>query len=139
MPASKKVATGKAVTELLLEWRNGDKAALDRLLPLVYDELRRVARARLKTERGGHMLQTTALVHEAYLRLVDLDRMTVQSRTHFFALAARLMREVLVDAARKRLADKRGGGTPPGASAWSRKLPARSWESRRRSTASRTD
>ena len=98
------------MTELLLEWRHGDKAALDRLLPLVYDELRRVARARLKTERGGHMLQTTALVHEAYLRLVDLDRMTVQGRTHFFALAARLMREVLVDAARKRRADKRGGG-----------------------------
>src|SRR5436305_362654 len=110
MPASTKVTTGKAVTELLLEWRNGDKAALDRLLPLVYDELRRVARARLKAERSGHVLQTTALVHEAYLRLVDLDRMTVQSRTHFFALAARLMREVLVDAARKRLADKRGGG-----------------------------
>jgi len=103
------VSTRGPVTELLLEWRHGDKAALDRLLPLVYEELRRVARARLKGERGGHILQTTALVHEAYLRLVDLDRMTVQGRTHFFALAARLMREVLVDAARKRRADKRGG------------------------------
>jgi RNA polymerase sigma factor (TIGR02999 family) len=97
-----------AVTTLLLNWRNGDKGTLDRLVPLVYDELRRVARARLKAERG-HSLQTTALVHEAYMRLVDLDRMTIHSRTHFFAVAARLMREILVDHARRRLAGKRGG------------------------------
>ena len=99
----------EAVTALLLEWRQGDKGALDRLVPLVYEELRRVARARLKGERG-HSLQTTALVHEAYFRLVDLDRMTFNSRTHFFAVAARLMRQILVDHARKRLAGKRGGG-----------------------------
>ena len=99
----------EAVTALLLEWRQGDKGALDRLVPLVYEELRRVARARLKAERG-HSLQTTALVHEAYFRLVDLDRMTFNSRTHFFAVAARLMRQILVDHARKRLAGKRGGG-----------------------------
>lgn len=98
----------EAVTALLLRWRQGDKAALDRMVPLVYDELRRVARARLKAERG-HSLQTTALVHEAYMRLVDLDRMTIHSRTHFFAVAARLMREILVDHARRRLAGKRGG------------------------------
>ena len=99
----------EAVTALLVEWRQGDKGALDRLVPIVYEELRRVARARLKAERG-HSLQTTALVHEAYFRLVDLDRMTFNSRTHFFAVAARLMRQILVDHARKRLSGKRGGG-----------------------------
>jgi len=99
----------EVVTALLLEWRQGDKAAFDRLVPVVYEELRRVARAHLRGERA-HSLQTTALVHEAYLRLVDLDRMTIHSRTHFFAVAARLMRQILVDDARKRLADKRGGG-----------------------------
>ncbi|MBI3493116.1 MAG: protein kinase [Acidobacteria bacterium] len=95
----------EAVTAFLLSWRQGDKAALDRLVPLVYEELRRVARGHLKAERD-HSLQTTALVHEAYLRLVDLDRMTIHSRTHFFAVAARLMRQILVDHARKRLTDK---------------------------------
>jgi RNA polymerase sigma factor (TIGR02999 family) len=100
----------EAVTALLLSWRQGDKAALDRLIPLVYDELRRVARARLKDERANHVLQTTALVHETYVRLIDLDRMTIQNRAHFFALAARLMRQVLVDYARRAQADKRGGG-----------------------------
>jgi len=97
------------VTALLLNWRGGDKAALDRLIPIVYAELRRVARARLRAERG-HSLEPTALVHEVYLRLVDLDRMTVNNRTHFFALAARLMRQVLVDHARRRQAQKRGSG-----------------------------
>ena len=96
------------VTDLLVEWRGGDQAALDRLIPIVYDELRRVASARLRSE-GSHTLQTTALVHEAYLRLVDLDRMTLQNRTHFFAMAARLMREIVVDHARRRHALKRGG------------------------------
>ena len=76
------------VTNLLVEWRSGDRAALDRLIPIVYGELRRVASARLRGE-GSPTLQTTALVHEVYLRLVDLDRMTVQNRTHFFAMAAR--------------------------------------------------
>ena len=96
------------VTDLLVEWRRGDHAALDRLIPIVYGELRRVASARLRSE-GSHTLQTTALVHEAYLRLVDLDRMTLQNRTHFFAMAARLMREIVVDHARRRHALKRGG------------------------------
>jgi RNA polymerase sigma-70 factor (ECF subfamily) len=97
------------VTELLLSWRQGDAAALDRLIPVVYDELRRVARRRLQAESPGHPLQSTALVHEVYLRLVDVDRMTVKNRTHFFALAAKLMRQILVDHARREHADKRGG------------------------------
>jgi RNA polymerase sigma-70 factor, ECF subfamily len=97
------------VTGLLTDWQRGDQAAFERLVPLVYDELRRVARARLRQERDGHTLQTTALVHEAYVRLVDLDRMTLADRTHFFAMAARLMREILVDHARRKNADKRGG------------------------------
>jgi RNA polymerase sigma factor (TIGR02999 family) len=97
------------VTELLLSWRQGDAAALDRLIPVVYNELRRVARRRLRGESSGYALQSTALVHEVYMRLVDLDRMTVKNRTHFFALAARLMRQILVDHARRQHADKRGG------------------------------
>jgi RNA polymerase sigma factor (TIGR02999 family) len=97
------------VTELLLSWRQGDAAALDRLMAVVYDELRRVARRRLRNESAGHALQSTALVHEVYMRLVDLDRMTLKNRTHFFALAARLMRQILVDHARRQQADKRGG------------------------------
>ncbi len=96
------------VTDLLVEWRRGDHAALEHLIPIVYDELRRVASARLRSD-GSDTLQTTALVHEAYLRLVDLDRMTLRNRTHFFAMAARLMREIVVDHARRRHALKRGG------------------------------
>ena len=84
-------------------------AALDQLVPMVYDELRRLARAHLRAERNPS-LEPTALVHELYLRLVDRDRMTIRDRTHFFAIAARVMRQVLVDHARRRLADKRGGG-----------------------------
>jgi RNA polymerase sigma factor (TIGR02999 family) len=98
------------VTELLLSWGQGDTAALDRLVPLLYDDLRRVARGHLRRERPGHSLQATALVHEVFLRLVDVDRMTVKSRTHFFALSARLMRQILVDHARRKRAGKRGGG-----------------------------
>ena len=98
------------VTGLLLSWGQGDAAALDRLVPLVYDELRRVARGHLRREGPGHTLQPTALVHEVFLRLVAVDRMTVKSRTHFFALSARLMRQILVDHARRRQAGKRGGG-----------------------------
>jgi RNA polymerase sigma factor (TIGR02999 family) len=97
------------VTELLLSWGQGDTAALDRLVPLLYDDLRRVARGHLRRERPGHSLQATALVHEVFLRLVDVDRMTVKSRTHFFALSARLMRQILVDHARRQRAGKRGG------------------------------
>jgi RNA polymerase sigma factor (TIGR02999 family) len=98
------------VTGLLLSWRQGDAAALDRLVPLVYEELRRVARGHLRREPPGHTLQATALVHEVFLRLVDADRMTPTSRTHFFAISARLMRRILVDHARRKRADKRGGG-----------------------------
>ena len=98
------------VTELLLSWGRGDTAALDRLLPLLYDDLRRVARGHLRRERPGHTLQATALVHEVFLRLVDVNRMTVKSRTHFFALSAALMRQILVDHARRQRASKRGGG-----------------------------
>ncbi len=98
------------VTNLLVEWRRGDEGALARLIPIVYGELRRVASARLRNEASDHTLQTTALVHEAYLRLVGLDRLTLHNRTHFFAMAARLMREILVDHARRKHALKRGGG-----------------------------
>jgi RNA polymerase sigma factor (TIGR02999 family) len=98
------------VTQLLADWRGGDDDALARLIPVVYQELRRVARAHLRREGSDHTLQTTALVHEAYLRLVGLKRMTLENRTHFFAMAARLMREILVDHARRKNAIKRGGG-----------------------------
>jgi RNA polymerase sigma factor (TIGR02999 family) len=97
------------VTHLLLEWGSGDSAALDRLMPLVYDELRRQARRCLRGERAGHTMQTTTLVHEAYLRLIDAGRVPWQDRAHFFAIAGRLMRRVLVDEARKRQFQKRGG------------------------------
>jgi RNA polymerase sigma factor (TIGR02999 family) len=103
-------APSQPVTNLLLDWRRGDRGALDRLLPLVYSELRQVARARLRQEAPGHTIQATALVHEAYVRLVDLDRMSLSDRTHFFAVAARLMRQILVDHARRKRSDKRGGG-----------------------------
>jgi RNA polymerase sigma factor (TIGR02999 family) len=98
------------VTALLVEWRGGNEAALAQLIPVVYEELRRVASARLRSERSAHTLQTTALVNEAYLRLVGLDRIALQNRVHFFAMAARLMREILVDHARRKNAAKRGGG-----------------------------
>lgn len=97
------------VTELLRQWQAGNSDALERLLPLVYEELRRVARARLRQEQPGHTLQATALVHEAYLRLVGSHDHTPQNRTHLFAMAARLMREILVDHARRKAAGKRGG------------------------------
>jgi RNA polymerase sigma factor (TIGR02999 family) len=97
------------VTTLLLKWRDGEKAALDRLVPIIYSDLQRMARARLRAERDGHSLQTTALVHEVYLRLVDANRMTLENRAHFFGVASRLMRQVLVDHARRRDAEKRGG------------------------------
>jgi RNA polymerase sigma factor (TIGR02999 family) len=99
----------ETVTALLVRWRQGDAAALDQLIPMVYNELRRVARAHLRAERNLS-LQPTALVHELYLRLADNDSMIIRDRTHFFAIAARVMRQVLVDHARRRQADKRGGG-----------------------------
>jgi RNA polymerase sigma factor (TIGR02999 family) len=100
------------VTQLLVDWRNGDQAALGKLMPLVYDELRRLAEHYLRRERPDHTLQATALVHEAYLRLVDKDHPNWQNRAHFFAVAAQLMRRILVDHARRHHYVKRGGGAP---------------------------
>jgi len=97
------------VTQLLLRWRSGDQSALERLMPLVYDELRRLAHQSLRRERAERTLQTTALVNEVYLRLVKSSRVQWKDRAHFFALAAQLMRRVLVDEARKRHYQKRGG------------------------------
>jgi RNA polymerase sigma-70 factor (ECF subfamily) len=96
-------------TGLLRAWGAGDAAALEQLIPLVHDELRRLARRFMSGERAGHTLQPTALVNEAYLRLVDLRQMQWQDRAHFFAMAARLMRRILVDAARSKKYQKRGG------------------------------
>jgi RNA polymerase sigma factor (TIGR02999 family) len=98
------------VTKLLNAWSQGDREALDRLMPLVYDELRKLAQHYLQSERPGSTLQSTALVHEAYLRLVKHEPMDLQGRSHFFGIAARLIRQVLVDHARKRGAAKRGSG-----------------------------
>ena len=100
----------KPVTELLARWSSGDQSALETLLPLVYGELRRLARRYLSEERSGHTLQPTALVHEAYLRLVDQSPSSIETRARFFGVAARLMRQILVDHARSRDAAKRGGG-----------------------------
>ena len=98
------------VTTLLDGWRRGDRDALERLLPLVYSELRRIAARQLKNERPGHTLQPTALVHEAYLRLADQRHVDWQDQAHFFGVAAQVMRRVLVDHARRRAAVKRGEG-----------------------------
>jgi RNA polymerase sigma factor (TIGR02999 family) len=100
------------VTQLLLDWSDGDQAAFDALMPLVYDELRQMARHYMSRERPGHTLQTTALVNEAYLRLVDQKRVHWQNRAHFFAVAAQAMRRILIDYARKQRYAKRGGGAP---------------------------
>jgi RNA polymerase sigma factor (TIGR02999 family) len=100
------------VTELLIEWSNGDKAALDKLMPLIHEELRRLAHHYMSNERPGHTLQTTALVNEAYLRLVNRKGVHWQNRAHFFAIAATLMRSILVDHARSHASAKRGGGGP---------------------------
>ena len=97
------------VTEMLIRWSEGDEEALDELLPLLYDRLREMAHARLRGERSDHTLGTTALVHEAYLRLVDIDRIDWQDRAHFLAVASTAMRRILVDYARRRRAAKRGG------------------------------
>jgi RNA polymerase sigma factor (TIGR02999 family) len=98
------------VTDLLLAWGNGDRAALDELLPIIHQELRRLARLQMRGERPNHTLQTTALVNEAFLRLVELRRIGWHDRTHFLAISARLMRRILVDHARSRGYEKRGGG-----------------------------
>jgi len=98
------------VTQLLIQWSNGDKAALDKLMPLIYEELRQLARHYMNRERAGHTLQTTALVNEAYLRLINRKQVHWQNRAHFFAIAAHLMRSILVDHARSHAYAKRGGG-----------------------------
>jgi len=99
----------KDITGLLQDWGRGDKAAFDSLVPLVYKELRRMAHQYMRRERAGNTLQTSALINEAYIRLVDYDRMRWQDRAHFFAVAAQAMRRILVERARSRSRDKRGG------------------------------
>jgi RNA polymerase sigma factor (TIGR02999 family) len=100
------------VTQLLQKWSGGDEKALDQLVPVVYKELRRLAHYHLEREADGHTLQSTALVHEVYLRLCAQAEPRWENRAHFFAVAARMMRRILVDQARRRLAGKRGGKTP---------------------------
>jgi RNA polymerase sigma-70 factor (ECF subfamily) len=97
------------ITQLLLAWNEGNREALDKLMPLVYDELHRQAARFLRRERSDHTLQTTALIHEAYLKLIDQREVNWESRTHFFAIAANLMRRILVDYARAKKREKRGG------------------------------
>jgi RNA polymerase sigma factor (TIGR02999 family) len=101
--------TPEGITQLLIDWSKGDRAAFDRLMPLVYAELRRLATNYLRRERTGHTLQPTALVNEAYLKLVGQKNAKWQNRAHFFAISAQLMRRILVDHARRRQAEKRGG------------------------------
>ena len=101
------------ITDLLHRWQAGDAEALDRLIPIVYDRLRAIARQRLRAEPERHSLDTTGLVHEAYLRLVDSPATSLVDRSHFLALASRVMRHLLVDHARARKRDKRGGGVAP--------------------------
>lgn len=110
-PAAEVPASG-AVTQLLHSWSQGDEAALSRLVPLVYDELRRLAHRHLRQERAGHTLEGTGLVHEAFIRLAQQGPVRWESRAHFFGWASTLMRHVLVDHARARQAKKRGGGAP---------------------------
>lgn len=101
----------KSITQLLIEWRDGDESARDRLFPLVYAELYRLARSYMRRERPGHTLQTSALVNEAFLRLVDHKGMRWQNRAHFYAVAAQAMRRILVDRARHHLSVRHGGGS----------------------------
>src|SRR5262244_800753 len=104
------VPTSQSVTQLLKDWTGGDQTAADRLMPLVYEELKRLAHQYMRREKPGHTLQTSALVNEAYVRLVDQSKIQWESRTHFFGIAALLMRRILVDQARRRNFAKRGGG-----------------------------
>lgn len=102
--------SSKEITQLLIAWRNGDESALDQLAPLINSELHRLAHHYMSRERPGHMLQTSALVNEAYVRLIDWKNVRWQNRAHFFGVAAQLMRRILVDFARERQYLKRGGG-----------------------------
>ena len=110
MTATDDESQRQEVSRLLADWSKEDPAARDTLVPIVYEELRRLAHHYMKGERANHTLQTTALVNEAYLRLTDVTRMQWRDRSHFFAMAATLMRRILVDHARDRARDKRGGG-----------------------------
>ena len=111
MPASRTNPTPPhEITQLLVEWSGGNQAALDKLYPLVYEELRRMAHRFMRRERKGHTLQTTALINEAYLRLVDQKNVHWANRSHFFGISAQIMRRILVDHARRYAYDKRGGG-----------------------------
>src|SRR5262249_47668374 len=103
-------AIQQEITHLLLAWSKGDQLALETLMPLIYKELRRLARHYMNSQRPGHTLQTTALVNEAYLRLIDSSKVQWQNRAHFFAVSAQLMRRILVDFARARTSLKRGDG-----------------------------
>lgn len=103
----------EGVTQLLIAYRDGDREAFDRLVPMVYDDLRRIARRQLRRGGAGHTLDTTGLVHEAYLKLVDPAKVDWQDRGHFLAVSARAMRQVIIGYARKRSAEKRGGGERP--------------------------
>jgi RNA polymerase sigma-70 factor, ECF subfamily len=109
-PKPLKEAAPHEITKLLMDWAGGDSTALERLIPVVYDELHRLAHQHMRRERAGHLLQTSALINEAYLRLVDRPELNLENRAHFFGVAARLMRQILVDEARKRDSAKRGGG-----------------------------
>jgi RNA polymerase sigma factor (TIGR02999 family) len=109
-PMGNAASSPRTVTELLRAWGSGDPSALEELTPLVYDELHRIARYRMSREGDGHTLQTTALIHEVYLRLVDFQGVQWQDRAHFFAASAQLMRRILIDFARSRGQQKRGGG-----------------------------
>jgi RNA polymerase sigma factor (TIGR02999 family) len=106
-------ASGHEVTQLLKAWSEGDATALEKIMPLVYQELHRMARRYMADERPGHTLQATALVHEAYVRLVDTAQVSFENRAHFFAVCAQVMRRILVDWARSRQAQKRGGEVLP--------------------------
>lgn len=113
MQTTEEMANREEITRLLRAYGGGDRDAFDRLLPLIYDHLKRVARARLRLERQRDSLNTTGLVHEAYLKLVDTPDVDWQDRAHFLAIASRIMRRILIDAARHRMAVKRGGGREP--------------------------
>lgn len=109
-PVHGRGSSAREITRLLDAHAAGDREALDRLIPLVYDDLRRIAHNRLRSERASHTLDTTAVVHEAYLRLVDVSDPSWNGRAHFFAVSSKLIRNLLIDYARRRRADKRGGG-----------------------------
>jgi len=98
------------ITDMLLDWGKGDRAALDRVMPLIYQELRRMAHRQMRRERAGNTMQTTGLINEAYLRLIDYERVQPRDRSHFFAIAAQAMRRILIERARSRNSAKRGSG-----------------------------